>query len=92
MKQALYERFFPSAVQDEVEEATRQRDTIKELVTREGYKTEIRDWLELQQKHYRPKPGAVEGMNYSIGVSDGLQLVKDHLDMIEREARKGDND
>ena len=94
MRSKLRERWFPSYSgidEEDKENASRQLDQIKELVTREGYKIQIRKWIEKQQKEYRPKPGAVEGMNYSIGVSDGLQLVKEHLDMLEREARKDDD-
>jgi hypothetical protein len=91
VKRALYDRFFPDldAVQQDAQvEVERRKEARRELVTRDAYREDIKEWLEAQIKRHRPKPGDETSLIYQVGVSDGLYLVKEHLEMLEHEATR----
>ena len=93
MKAWLRDRYFPDLAKierEEADEASRQLGSVKEFVSREGFRA-LKEWLELQMKAYRPKPDSPEAMMYQVGVSDGLQIVNERLQTLEHEARQEDD-
>lgn len=87
----LMDRWFPDLnklEEDERNEFLRRAESKRELVTREAYKTEIRDWIDQQIEELSPKPDTEQSMLYQIGKLDGLKFVRDRLLSIEHEARR----
>jgi len=85
-----FKRWFGSPTEEaqtERDNTLRRANEIRELVTRQAYKPELRDWLERMIKENRPQPGPNETVNYTIGLQAGLRLVEDRLVALEREAR-----
>lgn len=90
--QRLYERYFTDSLAEEAAlEAQQHEQLIGAIADWLGrpYMAEFRKFLEEIRKGCEPRPGEERDMLYAIGRRDGLDLVIQRLDYLEREVRQG---
>jgi hypothetical protein len=85
---------------DEVSERAKEKSVREEIVDRkrrqsewvtaeymEEFKAKIETWM----KAYEPKPASHEEMLFTSGVRKGVLIVKEHIEMLERQLRESQN-
>lgn len=65
---------------------------ISELVMTQGYRIDIKKWLEDTLEKCEPRPGQESEMILAIGVRDGLRIVARHLADLERDVVESKNE
>lgn len=90
------ERWFPSPEQ-QAEELAAERDRIGFEIERAReflkvpYMADFVKWLTEERRRVEPTVGQPEEMVYRTGVRDGVQLVIDRLDELERALDRREN-
>ena len=91
---SLYDRYFRQRDEDVAElEAVLEVKVaaISEWISR-PYHREFIEFVKNVRKQSEPQPGTEQGMVYSMGVRDGLDIVLDHLDRLDKEVRESRDD
>lgn len=90
--EALYQKYFGKIAAEDEQDAQIEREKHgmkKEFVTRDGY-FQFREEIKMVKKANRPRPGHADGVNYGLGVRDGVELIEDIMDRWETEVRRFD--
>ena len=93
MRAGLMEKHFPSREQEleaqrhETEEFAMLRERVKHWLD-DPYNLTFRDWLSDTERKVEPQPGEHGNMLYQTGQRDGIRMVLDHLNTLEREIKR----